>query len=45
MNHLLGNGIGNRGHRLGSALMVTIDRHKLIVHDEICQSLYIGLNF
>ena len=44
MRHLLGNGTGNRGHRLGLALDVAIDRHKLSIHDGICQFLYIGLN-
>lgn len=44
MRHLLGNGNGNRGHRLVSALEVAIHRHKLSIRDEICQSLYIGLN-
>ena len=45
MKHLLGNGIGNRGHRFSSALEVAIHRHKLSIHDKISQSLYIGLNF
>ncbi len=45
MRHLLGNGTGHRGRRLGSVLEVAIDRHKLSIHDEICQSLYIGFHF
>ena len=45
MRHLLGKGIGNRGHRLGSALGVAMHGHKLSINDETRQSLYIGLYF